>query len=101
MERRTHSRKRVEEEYDYEYIAARQKSYTNSAALTLVLWLLFWPAGLIVNWVYLGEASRTQRVLGRPPEGKGCLTVLIIVFFWLPLTVVVAVVIALVVAQNR
>ena len=81
--------------------AAPEKSYTNSAALTLILWLLFWPAGLIMNWVYLGEARRTQQVLGRAPEGKGCLTALMIVFFWLPLTVVGVLIIALVVAQNR
>ena len=65
-------------ELDMERAIARTKSYTGTAILALVLYWLFWPAGFIVNYIYMQEAKRMERVAGQSLPGQGCL----IALFW-------------------
>ena len=60
-----------------ERLMARMKSYTGSAVLTFFLYLLFWFPGLIVNFVYLNEAKRMEKVAGQSLPGTGCLSVML------------------------
>jgi TRAP-type mannitol/chloroaromatic compound transport system permease small subunit len=64
--------------------AAAGRDYTTPAVITLLLYLLFWLPGLIANIVYWQSASRDQRIIGRQPDGKGCLVALFVVFTVLP-----------------
>lgn len=65
--------------------AAAQRSYTTPAVITLLLYWLFWLPGFVANIVYWQQASRDEELIGREPEGKGCLMALFIVFTVLPL----------------
>jgi hypothetical protein len=69
--------------------AAVGRSYVTPAVICLVLYFVLWLPGLIANFVYLVSARQTQHITGHAPEGKGCLTALIWVFFWMPLIVAV------------
>ena len=62
-----------------EIAAARMKSYTGSAVLVFVLYWLFWFPGLIVNFIFMQEAKRTEKIAGRSLPGTGCL----VLMFWL------------------
>ncbi len=62
-----------------------RRNFTESAVLVLVMYWLFYPVGVILNFVYLSEAGTLQRETGRQPEGRGCLLALLIVGFWIPL----------------
>lgn len=64
--------------------AAAVRSYTTPAIITLVLYFVFWLPGLIANIVYWNDARKTEQLIGRAPEGKGCLTALLVVFIILP-----------------
>jgi hypothetical protein len=67
---------------------AATKSYYGSALLTLALyWLTFWIGGAIANVLYLNSANNAQRLSGVSPEGKGCLWVLLITHFGIPLLI--------------
>ncbi len=68
--------------------AAMTRSYVTPAVITMVLYLVLWLPGLIANIVFWQEASRTERLIGRSPEGKGCLLALFIVFVLLPVVLV-------------
>ena len=70
---------------DMELALLATQDFTGRAVLTLVLYFVFYIPGLIANFVFLGEANRIQRRLQREPDGKGCLTALAALFFWLPL----------------
>jgi hypothetical protein len=37
------------------------------------------------------QAQRTEQMLARVPEGKGCLTAMMLAFFWLPLILIIAI----------
>ena len=54
-----------------------------------LVWLLyyigFYIIGLILNFMYLSEAKRIERETGISPSGKGCLSLLLFLHFWLPL----------------
>ncbi|MBA2286503.1 MAG: hypothetical protein H0W02_13570 [Ktedonobacteraceae bacterium] len=65
------------------------RSYTTPAILTLVLYCVMWLPGVIANIVYLQSAKRTQYITGYAPEGKGCLTAMMIVFVYIPLLILV------------
>ena len=71
--------------------AAIARTYTTPAVITLILYFVLWLPGLIANVVYLSSARRTQRLTGRAPEGKGCLTALLWVYLWIPLLLVVVI----------
>lgn len=63
---------------------ARSKSYVGSACLTLLFYWIFYPVGLVLNFVYLSDAGNNERVSGRSPSGKGCLLSLLWWCFILP-----------------
>ncbi len=68
--------------------AAVGRSYTTPAIITLVLYFVLWLPGFIANIVYLVDAQKTEQLIGRAPEGKGCLTAMLIVFILVPLALV-------------
>ena len=77
--------------------AAATRSYVTPAVITLILYFLLWVPGLVANIVYYIQSSNDQALVGRAPDGKGCLTALLVVFVGLPVAVIgIFVVIALV-----
>src|SRR5262245_39968562 len=64
---------------EIERTVARMKSYTGSAVLVFFLYLLFWLPGFIVNYIYLDEAQKIEKIAGQSLPGTGCLYVM----FWL------------------
>ena len=69
---------------------AAQKSFTGRSFIVWLLYWLFWFPGLIMNIVWLNEASRVKRLVGQSPPGYGCLWTLLIVYLVLPILAVVA-----------
>ncbi len=69
---------------DERWRAAVARNYVTPAVITLILYLVFWLPGLVVNLVYLSHAGQDERASGVAPEGKGCLTALLWVFGILP-----------------
>lgn len=66
------------------------RSYVGAAVLTWILYYIgFYIVGLIVNICYLASAARIKRATGVSPSGKGCLTALLIVHFWIPLVAII------------
>lgn len=65
--------------------AAAMRGDVTPAIWTLVLYIVLWVPGLVANIVYLQPASRDQRLTGQAPEGKSCLTALLVVFIIIPL----------------
>ena len=62
------------------------KSYVGSAVIAwLLYWFGFYIVGLILNFIYLSQAKQTQKIIGRSPSGHGCLIILLITHFILPL----------------
>jgi TRAP-type mannitol/chloroaromatic compound transport system permease small subunit len=55
------------------------KSYTMKAVVTLLLYFLLFIPGFIANIVFLGEANKTKKIIGRNPEGHGCLLTMFII----------------------
>lgn len=70
---------------DLERIAARLKSYTGAAVIAFCLYWLFWPAGLVLNYIYMQEAKKMEGLAGHSLPGQGCLSLL----FWLNLVLFV------------
>lgn len=70
--------------------SGRPKDFTNVAIGTLVLWLLFWPAGLIMNMIYLDKARKLERETGIRPEGKTFLLTTWVIFFRVPAVIIIA-----------
>lgn len=65
--------------------AAAVRSYLTPAIITLILYIIFWLPGLIVNIVYLASANETKRLSGgRKPEGYGCLVSMLVFFIAVP-----------------
>lgn len=56
---------------------ARMKSYTGAAVLVFFLYWLFYLPGLIVNYLYLREAKRMEKVAGQSLPSVGCLSVML------------------------
>lgn len=56
----------------------KEESFTSKAILTLVLYFVLYIPGLIANIVFWNEARNVQARTGRAPEGKGCLTAMLI-----------------------
>lgn len=63
------------------------KNYSATAVVTLILYIAFWPVGLVANIVYLKEA-RQLRAQGSQVEGEGCLVALLVVHVILPCALV-------------
>jgi hypothetical protein len=70
---------------DEQLRAAANRNYVLYAVLVLVLYAVLYVPGLIANIVFYLQASNDEKLLGRPPEGKGCLLALLIVFIALPI----------------
>lgn len=69
---------------------ASTKSYVGEALLAWILYYIgFYFVGFIVNLAYLASANKLKRETGITPSGKGCLSFLLFVHFWLPLIVIV------------
>jgi len=71
--------------------AAATRNYVTPAVITLVLYFILWVPGLVANIVYYLQASNDQTLVGRAPEGKGCLIVLFAVFVVLPIVIFVGI----------
>ncbi|MDI3340700.1 MAG: hypothetical protein QJR03_09225 [Sphaerobacter sp.] len=59
---------------------AAMRTYTTPAVITLRLYWVFWLPGFIANLVYWQQAARDEQLIGRAPDGKGCLLWRFIVF---------------------
>lgn len=80
------------EPFDYETErrrAAAARDYTTPAVLTLVLYFVMWLPGLIANIIYFMQASEDEKLTGHPPQGKGCLLSMLIVWVAGPLLLVI------------
>jgi hypothetical protein len=76
--------------YPYpQYAAEQSKSYLNSAIMSFILYILFWPAGAVMNIIYLNQAKQTQSIIGREPEGKAYLSAMMVGCFWFPIALIV------------
>lgn len=53
------------------------RSFVGPAFIVLVLYIVFWFVGFILNIVYLREAKNEQYATGYSPEGRGCLIALL------------------------
>ncbi len=73
---------------------ASTKSFVGLAFLSWLLYYIgFYFIGLIVNICCLSSAGRIRRETGVSPSGRGCLSFLLFIHFWLPLTLVVLVIV--------
>ncbi len=75
--------------------AAAQRSYVLPAVLVLVLYFVMYIPGLIANIVFYLQASSDEQLVGRPPEGKGCLLGLLILGVIVPVVAICAAVVFL------
>ena len=64
--------------------AAASRNYVGYAVLVLVLYFVMWLPGIIANVVFYLQASNDEKLIGRAPEGKGCLVALLIFGIILP-----------------
>ncbi|MDO8669945.1 MAG: hypothetical protein Q7O66_00760 [Dehalococcoidia bacterium] len=81
--------------------AAAMRSYVTPAILTLLLYLFLWWPGAIANIVYWQAANNDANLIGRDPEGKGCLTVMVWLFVILPVGFVGAAILLVILAGTR
>lgn len=88
-------------QFDLERAAARTKSYTGSAVLVFFLYWIFWPAGFILNWVYMQEAKRMEGLAGQSLPGQGCLGLLFGLNVILLILTLVAVVVVFFIAASE
>lgn len=74
---------RQQESIDVEFErqrAAAARDYTTPAVITLILYFVCWLPGVIANVIYYLQAQRDEAMIGRAPQGKGCLLALLLVF---------------------
>jgi hypothetical protein len=101
---------------EFEYALQANKSYVGAAWSTWFLYSFGWIAsticalipplwpvapfasilggilgiiGIIMNIVYLNQASQTGKIVGRNPSGHGCLWALLIVYVFIPIALTV------------
>ena len=72
----------VNDIYSLEVQQAYLKNYTNSAVIVLILYFVLWFPGVIVNAMYLAEASRNEKLAGRKLPGVEALRVEQFIFTW-------------------
>lgn len=75
---RYHSHQRVDIDYERERAAAT-RDYTTPAVVTLILYFICWLPGIIANIIYYLQARNDEALIGRSPQGMGCLLWLLIV----------------------
>lgn len=68
----------VDIDYERERAAAT-RDYTTPAVITLILYFVCWLPGIIANIIYYLQAQNDEALIGRSPQGKGCLLWLLIV----------------------
>jgi hypothetical protein len=69
---------------------AQTQSYVGKAFLSWVMYYLgFFIIGLILNIMFLSEASRLKDMSGTSPSGLGCLQTLLIVHIILPIITII------------
>lgn len=73
--------------------------YTKSfVGLSFLTWAMYYVGvyiiGLIMNLSYLSEAKKIQKYTGRPPEGMGCLQILLFIHFYIPIIIVILTIIS-------
>ena len=56
-----------------------EKSFISYAVICMLLYLLCWPLSLILNIMWFAEAKAVENEIGREPDGKGCLFVMLFV----------------------
>lgn len=56
-----------------EQALARMKSYTGAAILVFLLYLFFYPVGLVANLIYYKEAQHMERMAGTSLPGTSAL----------------------------
>jgi ferric-dicitrate binding protein FerR (iron transport regulator) len=71
------------------YQNAEPKSYVNASVVVLVLYFFFWLPGVIVNLIYLNEASEKEKESGQELPGVGGLRAMWLLFGFLPIALVV------------
>lgn len=69
---------------DVRIAMAAQKNFYLEATVTLVLYLVVWPAGIVLNLVFLSQARNHETQSGFRAEGKGCLNALLLFFLLIP-----------------
>lgn len=68
----------VDIDYERQRVAAT-RDYTTPAVITLILYFICWLPGVIANVIYYLQARQDEALVGREPQGKGCLLALLIV----------------------
>jgi hypothetical protein len=70
------------------------QNFIGSAFLTWIMYYVgFYVVGLFMNIMFLNQAKKISRVSDTSPSGRGCLQVLFITHFWIPLVIFIFIVI--------
>lgn len=64
---------------NFEIATARTKSYTGTAIMVFILYVFFFLPGFFLNYIYVQEANRMQRIAGCPLPGVAALNVMLVV----------------------
>jgi hypothetical protein len=72
------SESHIDVEYERQRAAA-VRDYTTPAVVTLILYFVCWLPGIVANIIYYLQAQKDEALIGRAPQGKGCLIWLLIV----------------------
>jgi hypothetical protein len=62
----------------------RTREFFAPAVAVFFAYFLFWIPGAILNWEYLREADRVQRLTGVTAPGHGVLKAMMVLFTWIP-----------------
>lgn len=66
-----------EELSELERAMMAQKSYIGASVVVFILYWFFYLPGLIVNAMYLNDASKVAKATGKSPAGRGCLQIML------------------------
>jgi len=67
---------------------AEPPSFLMASIVTFLGYFFFWIPGVILNAYFLDSARRVARECGREPAGLGALRALLILFVYVPLTLI-------------
>jgi hypothetical protein len=71
-----------------------RRSFGLPVVATFLGYLLCWVPGALLNWYFLCEARRVRRLTGIPPRGLDLLTIMMVLFVYLPFGALAALLIA-------
>lgn len=91
---------RINPKYQMDESYIGRKDYTMSAIGTLVLYMVFWIAGLGLNVYFLHEARKLEQSTGIKQQNVGCLQALLGFYVILPLAAVVLIVFLAILGGN-